>query len=256
MRRWAVVLVALCCCLAAADNYMVQTTNVGTTLVFYPACQDNNSDDTCDAALGSNETFPGIVIGHGGAVANTYYSSLATQLAARGYIVSVPQGPFNFLFGFALPKPQTLQIGKSQLVALSNDLSSVIAGRLQSDNVHVMGHSFGGVMAVLAASSDGASFCNVGLLALVCGGYTGTGNDFKSAVVYGTTMYTGPTLLNTNTTIPVVLVRGENDVRVSNASVYNTYALGLEAPKAYVSIADQAPILVHCYDRQDRGRCV
>lgn len=159
--------------------------------------------------------------------------------------MAVPNAPIQIIFGtqVQLTSPQIALAAKNLLIARDIDSSSAIYGRLVPNSFALSGHSFGGVMAILAASHDAPFLCGpTGPLRTLCNGYAGFGAGLKGVVTYGTSMVDRGrlgvvTLFNTNTAgIPVVLIRGKNDGRLLLVDAQRTYDEALETPKAFIEL--------------------
>jgi hypothetical protein len=220
------------------------------TVIYFPSCNSDLNGE-CESPLPAGLTFPGVIFLQGGSVDASAYSTVASKVAAEGYIVAVPNAPVTFTqFGQRVQQtsPFIAVAAKNQLIALNNDASSGINGRLTPDNFALMGHSLGGVIAIITGSVDAQSRCRPpgpfgppGDLFFVCAGYQGFGTGLKAIVTYGTSLFfrQGPIaiLFNTDTTgIPNIVIRGKNDGRVPRINVTSTYDSSLELPKAFIEL--------------------
>lgn len=174
-----------------------------------------------------------------------YYSTVATKIASFGYIVAVPNAPRIVMFGaeVQLTSPNATLAARALLRTLASSRSSGMKDRLIDNSFAIVGHSFGGVMAIVAGANDAPTLC-AGEMAALCSGYTGFGRGLKAVVTYGSSMVDrsrlgGVTIFNPNTAgVPNILIRGKNDGRVTLEDVSTTYYDVLETPKAFIEIDD------------------
>jgi len=239
------LILALIIALASAANYVTDRETHANTTVYFPTCLQacTGDDGECSGTLAASDRFPAVIFLQGGSVDASHYEVISAKLASAGYIVAVPNAPVQFIFGTTvqLTSPNLALAAKNLLISLDTTASSGIFGRL-TQSFALSGHSFGGVMAVIAASHDAPFLCGAGgPLAMLCFGYPGFGPGLKAVVAYGTSMVNrqqGPVVLtNTNTTgVPVVLVRGKLDGKLIIEDVHRTYDEALETPKAFIEL--------------------
>jgi dienelactone hydrolase len=240
------VLVFLGASVALSDSYVTSRDSItaSATDIYYPVCPD--LEGSCNGSIPSGVKFPGVILLQGGSVDAQYYSSIAFRIAASGYIVAVPNAPKSFFGGIPvqLTSPNVSFAAKLLLIALDSSSYSNISGRLLPNTFGILGHSFGGVAAIIAGSLDAANQCAFpfGPLRFLCAGYQGFGDGLKGIATYGTSLVDrfrlgGYTRFDTNTSgVPIALVLGKEDGRALSVDVTDTYNLSLETPKALIHI--------------------
>jgi len=245
-----VALVALVSVPSMAYLVATETYTASNTVVYFPSCITNENSE-CGSPLPAGLTFPGVIFLQGGSVDASAYTSIASKIAAEGYIVAVPNAPVTFTqFGQRVQQTSPfIAVGaKNLLISLNTNAGSGVFGRLTADNFALVGHSLGGVIAIITGSNDAATRCRPpgpggppGDLFFVCAGYQGFGAGLKAVVTYGTSLFfrQGPIaiLFNTDTTgVPNILIRGKQDGRVPLNNVTATYDSSLELPKAFIEL--------------------
>jgi hypothetical protein len=211
------------------------------TDIYFPSCV--GVDNECASALPEGQLFPAVIFLQGGSVDAAYYSIIAAKIASKGFIVAVPNAPRTIVFGQSvqLTTPQIAVGAKNTLRNLDLAPTSGIYGRLE-DSFSLVGHSFGGVIAMIAGAHDAPAQCSQFPLRILCFGYTGFGGPVKSVIVYGSSLVDrgrlgGITIFNLDTTgVPTILIRGKNDGRVLIQDVQTTYDASLETPKAFIEL--------------------
>jgi len=178
----------------------------------------------------------------GGSVDQSYYSGIAEKIASYGYIVVAPNAPRAVVMGteVQLTSPHATLMAKNFIQAADVDPTSDFYGHVKFDSFALFGHSFGGVMSIVAGSHDAAFLCSIPLRTL-CANYTGFGAGLKAVVTYGTTTVDRArgtvNIINSNTTgVPNILIRGKLDGRVLVGDFNTTYETCLETPKAYIEL--------------------
>jgi len=233
----------------ADDEYLTskETVTSPRTDIYYPSCSGTD-DAGCTTPIPAGQRFPGVILLQGGSVDASAYSTIASKLAAKGFIVAVPNAPITVspptFIPMQLTTPAIAVAAKNTLSALSAGSTSGISGRLQDDAWSLVGHSFGGVIAMIAAARDAPQQCApTGPLRFLCFGYTGFGSDIKAVITYGASLIDrgrggpGVNLINLNTSgVPVILVHGKNDGRNLLVDDQTTYDALLEKPKALIEL--------------------
>jgi dienelactone hydrolase len=97
----------------------------------------------------SGGPYPVIVIGHGFQLPTTQYEAYAARLATFGYVALLPDFPTSF-FGTAHTDVAENLLGALDWAASAPEL----AGKADSQNAGMTGHSLGGKGALLAATYD------------------------------------------------------------------------------------------------------
>jgi hypothetical protein len=229
----------------ATDDYITARESVSSppTDIYFPTCIGANGE--CLSPLPADQRFPAVIFLQGGSVDASAYSTVASKLAAKGFIVAVPNAPRTVFFGVPvqLTTPQIAVAAKLTLRTANASPSSGIFDRLQDDAFSLVGHSFGGVIAMIASANDAAQQCAVFPLRSLCFGYTGFGGGLKAVVTWGASLVDrgrtggGITIFNLNTTgIPTVLVHGKNDGKNLLVDDQTTYDACLETPKALIEL--------------------
>jgi len=231
----------------ASDEYITSRESVPSasppTELYFPTCV--GSDGECESPLPADQRFPGVIFLQGGSVDASAYSTIASKLAGKGFIVAVPNAPRTVIFGapVQLTSPQIAVGAKTTLRTASANATSGMFGRLQDDAFSLVGHSFGGVIAMIASSHDAPQQCAVFPLRVLCFGYTGFGGGLKAVVTYGASLVDrgrtggGITIFNLNSTgVPTILVHGKRDSVNLLVDQQTTYDASLETPKALIEI--------------------
>ena len=198
-------------------------------VVWYPTTQgagpiDSDSRAVRDAPLdASGGPYPVVMFSHGSCGFERQSLFLTPWLATHGFIVvSVPH-PGNTLFEFpgcrtgdaqvksAAERPRDMVFGLDWILAAGDDPASPFFGAVDSANVAMTGHSFGGLTTYLTTAID---------------------KRFTVAVPMAPA--TGP---RSELTIPSLTLYGEIDSVVSNPGVFAAYDRS-SAPKRLVGIED------------------
>jgi dienelactone hydrolase len=214
---------------AQADApHAVQT--LGVTLpsgdaadVYFPEIASCEKTEYTDA-------FPVIAFLQGGLTDKAYYSAYATELAAFGYVVYVPNhykalGPAPALFADG----NSLNDVLSAATSADADAGSPLHLIVDTSAMGVSGHSFGGVAAVYSATTN----CQPPFCIPPSPVYSRPA-ALKAAAVFAAHTVQGPTVLDVANDLPTALLGGSQDSRSTPAQVAATYAV-LEAPRALIS---------------------
>jgi len=252
------LILAICLVAVFADQFQTSQEHVTSppTDVYFPTChahdgcgEDDDDDDDCDRPLNANKRFPGVILLQGGSVDASAYTTIAAKIAAKGFIVAVPNAPITKTpptnIPMQLSTPAIAVGAKTTLRTLSSTSTSGIYNRLQDEAWSIVGHSFGGVIAMITGARDAAQQFSPagGPLRFLCFGYTGFGSEVKAVIGYGASLidrgHGGPgvTLFNLNTTgVPTILIHGKNDGVNPLADDQTTYDALLEKPKALIEL--------------------
>ena len=184
-----------------------------------------------------NENFPLAVMLQGALVDKADYSSFAAQVASYGFVVAVPNHLRTLSSDFppALFPTQELVNDVLNFITEENtNDASPITGKIDVDNMGLLGHSFGG--------SVGLGVIQGNCFPTIC-----TTNEFtrpealKAGIFYGT-RFGGedpfspvPPIFNDD--IPIGLIGGTLDGVIPLNKVLETYEQIQDPPKVVVSVA-------------------
>ena len=179
------------------------------------------------------DAFPVVAVLQGANVDKGQYGDVSRVLARQGFVVVVPNhvrppgGPLPpGLFTSQTVVPNALAAATAE----DDRPGSPIAGIVDTDRLGVVGHSFGGAVALFAA----AGVCEFPL----CDGPYQRPAALKAVTAYGTNLATGDRLdrdLDTSG-VAVALVQGTLDGIAPLAEAEVTYP-SLERPRALITIA-------------------
>jgi predicted dienelactone hydrolase len=168
------------------------------------------------------------------------YSSYASTLARYGFVVVVPnhqRSATNPATGETLTGLLAEQSQVNQVLDFANrldsDVDSPLYGRIDTERMAVVGHSFGGFAGLGAIQN----ICVPG----VCSEEFERPEELMAGVVYGTSFQTPPDsgefppIANEN--IPVALIAGTADGVAQPTEVTSTYAQVQSPPKLFAAIA-------------------
>ena len=185
-----------------------------------------------------NEVFPLAVMLQGALVDKADYSSFASQVASYGFVVAVPNHLRTLSSDFppALFPTQELvnDVLQFAIAAENTNDASPITGKIDVENMGLLGHSFGGSVGLGAIQGDCfPTICPTNEFtrpeALKAGIFYGTrfgGQDPSSPV---------PPIFNDN--IPMGLIGGTLDGVISLNKVVETYEQIQDSPKVVVNVA-------------------
>lgn len=146
------------------DRTNANLSNAGSVEIYYPR--------------GTTIGLPIVVLFPGGNVHGSFYSRYASQIAAAGYVVYVPNRCTIFFTQWFL-KPSSAAGNEVYVLAKSqnSDSTSPLFGRLDTEKMGYLGHSLGGVTALYALNGICQfPFCDSGSAYL---------SQVKVAVLYG-----------------------------------------------------------------------
>lgn len=137
-------------------------------VVFYPTLTPEKTERlgpysvsiAKDAEPGEGE-FPLILISHGSGGSNLVYRTLAHHLARNGFIVGMPEHPFNNLNNNTLEGTVENLINRPRHIHIAIDWffnNWNYARLLKPDSVAIIGHSMGGYTALALAGGVPTSF--------------------------------------------------------------------------------------------------
>jgi Chlorophyllase enzyme/PEP-CTERM motif len=181
-----------------------------------------------------NYSFPVALFLQGALVDQSFYSEYAKQVASYGFIVVVP----NHLRVLSpnlppLLAPETAQIDAvlTQLATENTSPTSPIAGRIDSQNLGLLGHSFGAAVGLAAIGN----LCPVGL----CVGSFDRPDNIRAGAFFGANLrdqVTQEFLPIANDGIAVALLQGDLDGRALPFRAEATYDNIATPPKALFTL--------------------
>ena len=233
---WAKLAVALCL-LGASAPAQVRASELGLRVDALAVALP--SGDAADVYVPDvqpfrdlfQNAFPVVVFLQGGLTDKAFYGELARQVAARGYVVYVPNhlkllGPAPALFADG----SSLQDVLAAASAADADPASPLYQIVDTARMGVSGHSFGGVAAVYAATAS----CPPPFCTPPSPVYQRPA-ALRAVAVYGVTTVQGPLTLEVANDLPTALIGGSQDTRVPPANVVATYDV-LEPTRAMILI--------------------
>ncbi|MDX6742792.1 chlorophyllase/cutinase-like alpha/beta fold protein [Actinocorallia sp. A-T 12471] len=207
---------------AAADpavaHYSSQVKNDGAD-VYYPA--------------GATGRLPVALLMQGAKVHRQYYSDYAEAIAAYGFIVVVPNHKRLVFFDSDYYPSQKMPAEAVEWMDAEDvRAGSPLNGKIDTDKLVLLGHSFGGAAALgVADGSCGIPFCTTL-------GYTRP-SEVKAAALFGTNnkLPVFGTFASMNNGIPVQLLQGTVDGAALPADAETSYTKLQNGPKQIVRIA-------------------
>ena len=137
-------------------------------IVMYPTCTPEKTErlgpyylDISRNATAQKGTFPLVLISHGSGSSPLVYRTLARHLARNGFIVGMPEHPFNNRNNNTMERTVENLIHRPRLIRTAIDWffnSMDFAEILKPDAVSIIGHSMGGYTALAAAGGIPTSF--------------------------------------------------------------------------------------------------
>ncbi|MET0592782.1 MAG: hypothetical protein ABW133_08795 [Polyangiaceae bacterium] len=229
----ALLLVSACGAAPEEANVETNDETLCATGSFTTTLLSGDHADVYHPVGGAPNSYPIIAFLQGGLVDKALYSGFAKALAGGGYVVVVPN---HFAALAPPPAPPGLFTQQSvvtdvlaSMTAADADAASPLYKIVDTNNLGVSGHSFGGAAALFAVEgSCKPPFC--------FGTFTRPA-QLKAAAVYGvnTVDPTTGTLLDVNTSAaPSVLLQGSVDGRATPANAALTFNL-METPKGLIT---------------------
>lgn len=127
------------------------------TIIWYPTDGGSGTTPATDAPLSGDGPFPVVINSHGFSDVNSGAGYLGVPLASRGFVVvspNFPQSNLNVPGGPRLPdvvnQPGDLRYVLDQVLAMSADGSSWLAGGIDKKRIGAQGLSLGGLTTLLA----------------------------------------------------------------------------------------------------------
>ncbi len=209
------------------DEIKIPTTNsldnFDFTDIYYP--QSSNP----------NDSFPLVIMLQGALVDKADYSSFASQVASYGFLVAVPNH-LRIISSDFTPALFTTQEVINDVLAFMEEQNtnndSLLEGKIDVDNIGLLGHSFGGSVGLAAIQGD--------CLPIICTTTFARPEALKAGIFYGTRVG-GQDILSPvppifNDIIPIGLIGGTLDGVISINKVLETYEQIQEPSKIVVSI--------------------
>ncbi len=201
---------------AAVSTYQSQITNDGTS-VYYPT--------------NATGELPVALLLQGGKVHRQHYSQYAAAVASYGFVVVTPNHRRLNFFDTDY-YTSTSQVGEtlSWMATENAKASSPLHGRIDTDTMVLLGHSFGGATGLsIAEDKCSIPFC------------TTLSFDLPAAVKAGSFYGTNNAILGIHPSIdnqiPVQLVQGQSDGMAEPAQAENTYAKIANGRKQIVRVS-------------------
>ncbi len=201
-------------------QFEIQTNHPGAAIdIYYPLALELKKYTT-------------IVILQGGRIDKSNYSHFASLLGSQGFIVAIANTPWNFgpidLGDF----PDTAIVNQTFHAVLSEgaNAQSPLFNKVDPDRMGLVGHSFGGVTALMALDLT----CTTSLP--FCREPYQRRPELQAAVVLNTKSSLGPFSVTFHSNgIPVAFIAGSQDGKSSLTDVTATYQLATP-PKALMTI--------------------
>jgi dienelactone hydrolase len=182
----------------------------------------------------SNYSFPVALLLQGALVDKSFYSEYARQVAQYGFVVVVPNHARLVSPGLPpLLAPETAQLGAvlTQVSAENTRSTSPIAGRIDTQKLGLLGHSFGGAVGLSAIGN----LCPAGF----CVGSFNRPSNLLAGAFFGANLRNQVTqqfLPISNDGIAIALLQGDLDGRALPFRAEATYANIATPPKALITL--------------------
>ncbi|WP_370616720.1 alpha/beta hydrolase family protein [Mumia sp. Pv 4-285] len=208
------------------------TANAATGVAHYSTQVENDGADVYYPA-GATGELPVALLMQGAKVHRMHYAEYAKAVAAYGFVVVVPNHKRLVFFDQNYYPSQKMPAEAIDWMDDENaKASSPLAGKIDTDTLVLLGHSFGGAAALgVAEESCGIPFCTTL-------GYSLPG-EVKAASLFGTNNKS-PLFGNTasmDNQIPVQLVQGATDGMALPADAEASYGALENGPKQIVRVA-------------------
>ncbi len=189
--------------------------------------------DEADVYAPDAGVHPLVLLLHGSHVHRRHYSRFAPALAAHGFVVLVPSHTRE-LFGEAAYYPEQAQAGWAVEWARAESLlaDSPLHARIKTDSFFVVGHSFGGAVALGIATKDLVVYLNEQPVNFP--------DELKAVAAIGThnvpprSTETEP--MPVANTVPLAMVQGTIDGTVRYEQAAATFAVVRQSPKLFVTL--------------------
>lgn len=182
----------------------------------------------------SNYSFPVALLLQGALVDKSNYSSYAQQVARYGFVVVVPNSKrADPTYGDEALLPQTPQIDTAlqQIVVENENTSSPIVGKLDTEEVGLLGHSLGSAVGLSAIG-------NLCVTPTLCPGSFSRPKQIVAGAFFGANLRDQNDVYLTinNDGIPVALLQGDRDGRALPFRASLTYDKIKNPPAALITI--------------------
>ncbi|BAZ30721.1 hypothetical protein NIES4074_31830 [Cylindrospermum sp. NIES-4074] len=203
----------------------IVTTNGDSADIYFPTTANSNI---------SQQKFSIALLLPGSRVDTSEYSQFASIVASYGFTVVVPRRIRSLpAFGFTGLLPEASQINDvlAFIVAENSNPNSPIAGTVDTDNLVLVGHSFGGSVGLTAIDNS--------CIYPVCEGQFQRPEQLRAAAFFGTSINVGTNqfIPIRNQGIPIALLHGNLDgSSVTLEVAQKSYDLIQEPPKALITV--------------------
>ncbi|QFS50186.1 hypothetical protein GXM_07680 [Nostoc sphaeroides CCNUC1] len=200
------------------------TTNRDSADIYFPNVANSTT---------SQQKYPIALFLPGSRVETLEYSQYASIVASYGFTVVVPRRIRSLpAFGFTGLLPEASQINDvlNFMVAENSNPDSPLTGSLDTNNLVLLGHSFGGSVGLTAIDNS--------CIYPVCEGKFQLPQQLRAAAFFGTSINvgTGQFIPIKNQGIPIALLHGNLDGSIPIGLAQESYNLIQEPPKALITI--------------------
>lgn len=200
------------------------STNGDSSAIFFPVISKPDV---------SQQKFPIALLLPGSRVETAQYSEFALIVASYGFTVIVPEHTRSlpdFWFTGLLPEASQIEAVFEFMVEENSNPDAPIVGTLDTDNLVLLGHSFGGAVG-LGAIDNSCIFP-------LCEGKFQRPSQLKAGTFFGTSTFIGRGQFFPirNQGIPVALVRGSLDGLVTPDLTQVDYDSIQEPPKTLITV--------------------
>lgn len=200
------------------------TTNGDSADIYFPNVTNSAN---------SQPKYPIALFLPGSRVETLQYSQYARIVASYGFTVVVPRRIRSLpAFGFTGLLPEASQINDvlNFMVAENSNPNSPVTGILDTNNLVLLGHSFGGSVGLTAIDNS--------CIYPVCEGQFQLPQQLRAAAFFGTSINvgTGQFISIENQDIPIALLHGKLDGLIPIGLAQESYNLIQEPPKVLITI--------------------
>jgi predicted dienelactone hydrolase len=187
--------------------------------------------DEADVYARDEGVHPLVLLLHGSHAHRRHYYRFAWVLAAQGFVVLVPSHTRE-LFGEAAYYPEQSQAGWAVEWARAENLrtKSPLRGRINADSFFVVGHSFGGAVALGIATKNLVVYLNEQPVDFP--------DELKAVAAIGTHNVPprGSEPMPVANKVPLAMVQGTIDGTVRYEQAAATFAVVQQLPKLFVTL--------------------